>query len=153
MCASAEVMIQSVRDTLTSRKNAFIQGVLGARAAHASSSLADLYDPLAMPKDLRDAHNKLDKLILGLYGVKADASDSEILAALIARYKKLESADQLPLTASKNSGKAPKAPSHTAAVRAWAVENGLTVPARGRIPKEVMDAYTQAQSPSEAQEV
>jgi hypothetical protein len=125
------------------------QGVLDARAAHPNSSLADLYDPLAMPKDLRDAHKALDNAILGLYGLKADATGTEILAALIARYKELEAANQLPLPARESSPKrqkAPKAPSQTAAVRAWARENGLSVPARGRIPKEVLDAYTQAQA-------
>ncbi len=32
------------------------QSVLDARAAHPESSLADLYDPIAMPPDLRRAH-------------------------------------------------------------------------------------------------
>lgn len=129
------------------------QGVLDARAAHPNSSLADLYDPVAMPKDVRDAHKALDKAILGLYGLKADATEPEILAALISRYKELEAANQLPLPAGTNARKrqkAPRAPSQTAAVRAWALENGLSVPARGRIPKEVLDAYTQAQANSTA---
>lgn len=127
------------------------QGVLDARAAHPNSSLADLYDPLAMPKNLRDAHKALDKAILGLYGLKADATESEILAALISRYKELEAANQLPLPASESTPKrqkAAKAPSQTTAVRAWALESGLSVPTRGRIPKEILDAYTQAHEPS-----
>lgn len=123
------------------------QGVLDARAAHPNSSLADLYDPLAMPKDLRDAHNALDKTILSLYGLQPDASESEILTALIARYKELESVNQLPLPASGNR-KTPRAgatsPAQAPAIRAWATANGLTVPSRGRIPRDVVTAYNQA---------
>lgn len=123
------------------------QGVLDARAAHPSSRLADLYDPLAMPKDLRDAHKALDKAILGLYGLKPEATESEIVAALIARYKELDSKDQLPLPAS-STRKQPRAaatsPAQAPAIRAWATANGITVPSRGRIPREVLTAYNQA---------
>jgi hypothetical protein len=34
------------------------------------------------------------------------------------------------------------------AIRAWAVENGITVPARGRIPGDVERQYTEARSRS-----
>ena len=39
------------------------QGVLDARAKHPQSSMADLYDPLAMPADLAKAHQKLDAVV------------------------------------------------------------------------------------------
>ncbi len=39
------------------------QGVLDACAAHPESSLADLYDPVAMPPDLTKAHQKLDAAV------------------------------------------------------------------------------------------
>ncbi|MFN0009327.1 MAG: DNA methyltransferase [Planctomycetota bacterium] len=39
------------------------QGVLRVRSQHADQTLADLYDPLAMPKDLRDAHKSLDRAV------------------------------------------------------------------------------------------
>lgn len=123
------------------------QGVLDARATHSKSSLADLYDPLVMPAQLRAAHNALDKAILALYGLKPAATEADILAALIARYKELEAANQLPLATdgtAQRPGPAPKAPSQTAAVRAWAARNGFTVPARGRIPRDVLDAYNDA---------
>lgn len=67
------------------------QGVLDARAAHPASSLADLYDPLAMPADLRAAHKALDKVVLQAYGLPASASDAEILEMLFARYVELTS--------------------------------------------------------------
>ncbi len=128
------------------------QGVLDARAAHPDSSLADLYDPLAMPKDLRDAHNKLDKAILGLYGLKADVTESEILAVLIARYRELTSTDQLELAAPTNAKKkepaGTKPPSITVQIREWATANGYQVPARGRLPKDITVAWERAQKSS-----
>lgn len=39
------------------------QAVLGARAEHPDASLADLYDPLSMPKTLRKAHTTLDRAV------------------------------------------------------------------------------------------
>ena len=39
------------------------QAVLDARAAEKGQSLADLYDPLAMPQTLRKARQKLDKVV------------------------------------------------------------------------------------------
>ncbi len=62
------------------------QGVLDARAAHPESSLADLYDPIAMPPDLRHAHQALDKAVDAAYGKKGFASDAERLAFLFELY-------------------------------------------------------------------
>jgi hypothetical protein len=39
------------------------QGVLDARARFPESSLADLYDPLAMPPELTKAHSALDRAV------------------------------------------------------------------------------------------
>lgn len=74
------------------------RAVLAAREAHPDSTLADMYDPLAMPPDLRAAHTELDKLIDGLYGLK-NPSEGERLRALLARYTELTTADQLALDA------------------------------------------------------
>jgi hypothetical protein len=65
------------------------QAILDARAKYPSSSLADLYDPLAMPAELRKAHRDNDKLVLSLYGLKADATYDEIINELFRRYKEL----------------------------------------------------------------
>lgn len=65
------------------------QGVLDARALYPNSSLADLYDPLAMPVELRKAHKALDKAVLSAYGLAADVSDAEILEHLFNRYAEL----------------------------------------------------------------
>lgn len=65
------------------------QGVIDTRNNHFGATLADLYDPLAMPRDLVEAHQKLDREVLTAYGLKAAATESEILANLFTRYSAL----------------------------------------------------------------
>jgi hypothetical protein len=65
------------------------QGVLDARAKFPDSSLADLYDPLVMPKELLQAHQALDRAVMKLYGFKKDVSETEIVAKLMEMYQKL----------------------------------------------------------------
>ena len=65
------------------------QAILDARANYPDASLADLYDSLAMPADLRKAHKANDKAVLQAYGLSADATESEIVAHLFKMYEKL----------------------------------------------------------------
>ena len=65
------------------------QGILDARANYNKSSLADLYDLLTMPPELRKAHNALDKTVMKLYGFTNDMSEPEIVAELMERYQRL----------------------------------------------------------------
>lgn len=67
------------------------QAVLDARAAHPDASLADLYDPVAMPPDLRKAHQTLDKAVDAAYGKKNFLSDAERVAFLFELYHKYTS--------------------------------------------------------------
>ncbi|MBW7956966.1 MAG: class I SAM-dependent DNA methyltransferase [Deltaproteobacteria bacterium] len=67
------------------------QGVLDARAAHPEASLADLYDPIAMPPDLRRAHQALDRAVDAAYGKKGFSSDAERVAFLFELYHKYTS--------------------------------------------------------------
>ncbi|MCR4281122.1 MAG: N-6 DNA methylase, partial [Candidatus Kaiserbacteria bacterium] len=67
------------------------QAVLDARAAHPEASLADLYDPVAMPPDLRRAHQTLDKAVDASYGKKNFLSDAERVAFLFELYHKYTS--------------------------------------------------------------
>ncbi len=71
------------------------QAVLDARAAHPGSSLADLYDPNAMPDDLRRAHKALDRAVDAAYqadgGKKTWADDAERVGFLFQRYAALTS--------------------------------------------------------------
>jgi hypothetical protein len=64
------------------------QVVLDARETHRSESLADLYDPLAMPRDLRQAHDRLDAAIDGLYRLRKPTS-AERFTRLGAEYAAL----------------------------------------------------------------
>jgi hypothetical protein len=64
------------------------QEVLDARLKFPNASLADLYDPLAMPKELLKAHQKLDKAVEAAYGRTFD-SDSQRVAYLFELYQKL----------------------------------------------------------------
>lgn len=73
------------------------QAVLEARKAHPDSTLADLYDPLAMPSDLRAAHRRLDKMVDRLYRLKKPfQNDVERVQYLFEKYDALNS--PLPLS-------------------------------------------------------
>lgn len=69
------------------------QGILDARALYPDSSLADLYDELTMPPELRKAHQKNDQAVLAAYGIKkgdaAYSSESACVAELMRRYQAL----------------------------------------------------------------
>jgi hypothetical protein len=65
------------------------QGVIDARAKHPDQTLADLYNPLAMPPDLLKAHEQLDRVVLAAYGLKPSATDAEVLSALFGRYEEM----------------------------------------------------------------
>ena len=73
------------------------QGILDARALYPECSLADLYDDLTMPAELRKAHQENDKAVMEAYGFKKrDESgklrwlnESETVAELMQMYKKL----------------------------------------------------------------
>jgi N-6 DNA Methylase len=65
------------------------QAVLAARAVFQDSSLADLYDPLTMPSELRKAHQKLDKAVDAAYGYTGKPDDTERVAFLFGRYQQL----------------------------------------------------------------
>lgn len=65
------------------------QAILEARALYPNSSLADLYDELTMPVELRKAHRANDAAVLEAYGFPKDITESEIVAELFKMYQKL----------------------------------------------------------------
>ena len=65
------------------------QAVLDARAAHPSSTLADLYDPDLMPPNLRRAHQSLDRAVDRLYRRNGVSSERERVEHLFMRYEKM----------------------------------------------------------------
>ena len=62
------------------------QAILDARALYPDSSLADLYDPTLMPKELLQAHRQNDRLVMQAYGFAAKMTESECVAELFRRY-------------------------------------------------------------------
>jgi len=71
------------------------QSVLDAREEFKGQTLADLYDPLAMPKALRDAHNTLDRAVDKCYRSAAFESERARVEYLFTLYQRLTA----PLTA------------------------------------------------------
>lgn len=65
------------------------QGILDARALYPDSSLADLYDELTMPPELRRAHQANDRAVMAAYGFSLKMKESECTAALMNLYQKL----------------------------------------------------------------
>ncbi len=62
------------------------QAVLDCREKYPDNSLADLYDPLAMPTDLRKAHQKLDTAVEKSYRKEPFSSDNVRISFLFQRY-------------------------------------------------------------------
>ena len=69
------------------------QAILDARALYPDASLADLYDELTMPPELRKAHQENDKAVMEAYGIQkgdpAFKSESACVALLMKRYQAL----------------------------------------------------------------
>ena len=66
------------------------QGILDARALYPDSSLADLYDELTMPSELRRAHQDNDRTVMNAYGFDIKTTtESSCVAELMRRYRAL----------------------------------------------------------------
>ena len=66
------------------------QGILTARNAHPDYTLAELYDELTMPADLRKAHQANDKAVMEAYGFWGRLNtESECVAELMKMYQQL----------------------------------------------------------------
>ncbi|MBQ9293415.1 MAG: class I SAM-dependent DNA methyltransferase [Bacteroidaceae bacterium] len=67
------------------------QAILDARAIYPDASLADLYDELSMPPELRKAHQDNDRAVMQAYGfpVKSTFTESQCVAELFKLYKEL----------------------------------------------------------------
>lgn len=73
------------------------QAVLEARALYPDSSLADLYDPLTMPRELLKAHRDNDRAVMAAYGFPGMMTEGEIVARLFACYSELSGRGALEL--------------------------------------------------------
>lgn len=66
------------------------QQILDARAVHPQASLADLYDGLTMPPELRKAHQENNKAVMTAYGFDwRKMTESDCVAALMRMYQQL----------------------------------------------------------------
>lgn len=65
------------------------QAILDARALYPDCSLADLYDELTMPVELRKAHQANDKAVMHAYGFSIKMTESECVAELMKMYQNL----------------------------------------------------------------
>ena len=62
------------------------QSILDARNNYPDSSLADLYDSLAIPSELRKAHENNDKAVLELYGLSKNSTEEQMVELLFKLY-------------------------------------------------------------------
>ena len=66
------------------------QGILDARALYPDCSLADLYDEVAMPPELRKAHQENDRAVMQAYGFDIKTTtEASCVAALMKMYQEL----------------------------------------------------------------
>lgn len=75
-------------EELKERINTTAQEILNVRALYPDCSLADLYDDLTMPVELRKAHKANDKAVMEAYGFSSDMTEEDIVAELFKLYEK-----------------------------------------------------------------
>ena len=61
------------------------QAILDARALYPEASLADLYDELTMPPELRKAHQANDRAVMQAYGMPIKETDEAACVAWLMR--------------------------------------------------------------------
>jgi hypothetical protein len=80
----------SPTDTQKAKIEQTAQAILDARALYPDSSLADLYDELTMPAELRKAHQDNDRAVMAAYGFDVKTmTESQCVAELFKMYQKL----------------------------------------------------------------
>ncbi len=78
---------ENISDEMKNNIEKTAQIVLDARLAHPDATLADLYDPLSMPKDLFDAHKNLDRAVARAYSTHSFKAEQKRLEFLFGLYK------------------------------------------------------------------
>ena len=76
--------------TNRSRLESCAQAILDARKNYPEATLANLYDPDLMPRDLRKAHQELDKVVDRLYRRSGFSSERERVEQLFLLYEKMK---------------------------------------------------------------
>ena len=78
------------------------ENILLAREAHFPATIADLYDPEAMPDNLRAAHERNDEVLERIYIGRRFRNDTERLEKLFELYTKMTAAGVKAQTATKS---------------------------------------------------
>lgn len=78
-----------ISDDLKSKISKAAHEILTVRNRYDDSTIADLYDDVVMPGDLRKAHRNLDKLVLKAYGLGIETTDDDILTLLCNDYDRI----------------------------------------------------------------
>jgi hypothetical protein len=81
------------------------EGILLAREAHFPKTIAELYDPEAMPGDLRAAHDRNDEVLERIYIGRRFRNDTERLEKLFELYTKMISAGAAAKPAGSGRGR------------------------------------------------
>ena len=81
------------------------QAILDARAEYPSASLADLYDQLAMPQTLRQAHRDLDSVVDKAFAFKGTGDDPARAAFIFGLYQRRTSLVTAPGSARRARAK------------------------------------------------
>lgn len=65
------------------------QKILDVRAGYPNATLADLYNEISMPPDLRRAHKENDAAVMAAYGFSKNLTEAEIVGELFKKYLQL----------------------------------------------------------------
>ncbi|OAN57401.1 lactate dehydrogenase [Sphingomonas sp. TDK1] len=79
------------------------ENILLAREAHFPATIADLYDPEAMPDDLRRAHDENDEVLERIYIGRRFRNDTERLEKLFDLYTKMTASQPKPAKRAKKA--------------------------------------------------
>lgn len=76
-------------DEQKARIESTAQGIIEARKLYPNSTLANMYDDVLMPPELRKAHQQNDRAVMQAYGFSIkDTTENSCLAALMKMYQK-----------------------------------------------------------------
>ena len=79
------------------------EDILLTREAHFPATIADLYDPDAMPDNLREAHERNDEVLERIYIGRRFRNDTERLEKLFELYTRMTSEEGAPNTIKADS--------------------------------------------------
>ena len=73
----------------------YAYSIIEERAKHPTKTLAQLYDPEKMPKELLKAHDELDRAVERCYRLKSFENDTERLEYLLKMYQEMSNKDTI----------------------------------------------------------